>query len=129
MSKNPLDRYDFYVPETCDGKPYQVIAVSSFAGRKVRGIAKCNPNDTFNLENGKRLAAARCNRKIAKRRMARAADKYSDAFAAVLAANERYEKARQYYMDAIDKSDEAIEELKNILAEMGMNVEMENREN
>lgn len=118
MSKNPLDRYDFYVPETCHGKPYQVIAVSSFAGRKVRGIAKCNPKDAFDLEKGKALAAARCDRKIAKRRMARAADKYSDAFAAVLAANERYEKARQYYMDAIDKSDAAIEMEKKILEEM-----------
>lgn len=126
MSKNPLDRYDFYVPETCDGKPYQVIAVSSFAGHKVRGVAKCNPKDTFNLENGKRLAVARCNRKIAKRRMARAADRYSDAFAAMLAANEQYEKARQYYIDAVDKSDEAVEELNVILMEMD---EKKNREN
>ena len=42
-----------------------VVAVSSYAGKTVRGVAKCDPRDTFDIEKGKELAAARCNEKIA----------------------------------------------------------------
>ena len=58
--------------------PTKVIALSTYAGRTVRGIAKCHPNDTFDEEYGKKLAAARCNAKIAEKRYARALSKYNE---------------------------------------------------
>jgi len=58
--------------------PTKVIALSTYAGRTVRGIAKCHPNDTFDEEYGKKLAAARCNQKIAAKRYARAHKKYDE---------------------------------------------------
>lgn len=74
--KNPT--FEFHT----DGHS-KVIAVSSFAGQTVRGVAKCAPNDEFDLEYGKRLAAARCVAKIADKRMNRAEIKVNMAFAAV----------------------------------------------
>ena len=46
----------------------KVIAISTYAGRTVKGVAKTDPRDTFSLEDGKKLAAARCNAKIAIKR-------------------------------------------------------------
>ena len=49
-----------------------VVAMSTFAGKAVSGVARCAPEDTFDIETGKKLAAARCAVKIAKKRMMRA---------------------------------------------------------
>lgn len=77
--KNPT--FEFHT----DGHS-KVIAVSSFAGQTVRGVAKCAPNDEFDLEYGKRLAAARCVAKIASKRVKRAEGKVNAAFDAVNSA-------------------------------------------
>ena len=68
-----LDKYKFITHDN------EVIAISTYAGKTVRGIAKLHPQDTFNLENGKKLAAARCNEKIAAKRFARAVKKIKEA--------------------------------------------------
>ena len=47
-----------------DGKS-KVICTAEFAGKKFRGVAKCSPNDTFDLEKGKAIAFARCQLKFA----------------------------------------------------------------
>ena len=71
MIKNPSYR----IYET----PNKVIAVSSFAGQTVRGVAKCNPADEFDPEKGTALAIARCDTKIAEKRMKRACSKVDEA--------------------------------------------------
>jgi hypothetical protein len=77
--KYSLDKYKFYFATKADGTPYQVVAVSTYAGRKVKGVAKCDPRDEFSIENGRKLAAARCNLKVAEKRAKRAEKKYADA--------------------------------------------------
>ena len=57
----------------------RVSASAKFAGNWVTGHARCHPDDSFNEDFGKALAAARCNRKIASRRYARAVKKYAEA--------------------------------------------------
>ena len=84
----PLEKYKYYRAGS------RIIAISSYAGKIVKGIAKCNPRDEFDLEVGKRLAAARCNTKIAKRRYIRACQKCKDA-------QENFVDAEQYYNDMI----------------------------
>lgn len=78
----------------------EVIAVSTFAKRPVRGIAKCSPHDTFDAELGKKLAIARCNRKVAAKRLDRAGNKYEAALNALREAQEAVEAASRYYDDA-----------------------------
>ena len=48
--------------------------MSTFAGKTVVGVAHCAPADEFNIEIGKKIAAARCSVKIAEKRMKRAED-------------------------------------------------------
>ena len=81
--------------------PNKVIALSTYAGKTVRGIAKCHPNDTFDVEFGRKLAAARCNAKIAAKRAANAQNKYWEAHKKYLEINRTFEKYSQYYIDAV----------------------------
>ena len=101
MKKN----YDIYVDE----KNRKVIAVCRYGGRKVRAVATCAPEDTFNIEFGTSLAIARCEIKVAKLKIQRASAKYLEAAEAADAAQKRYDDMKQYYMDAVDQLDEAVE--------------------
>lgn len=92
MIKNPSYR----IYET----PNKVIAVSSFAGQTVRGVAKCNPADNFDSEKGTALAAARCGVKIAEKRVKRAYSKVDEAKAIVDAAIDHLSEMMKYQADA-----------------------------
>lgn len=92
-----------------------VVAVSSFAGNKVRGIAKCNPNDEFELNRGKEIAAARCDEKIATKRLKRAYSKIDAAKAALDHAIDEYESAKDYQASAKENYNRARYELENVM--------------
>ena len=95
-----------------------VIAISSYAGRPIRGVAKCDPGDEFDVEFGMKLAAARCNLKIAQKRYRRASSKYQEAANASIKAKNQLDKMRTYYCDATDGYDAAAAELKSVLANL-----------
>ena len=78
----------------------KVIAISSYAGKTVKGIAKCHPNDEFNEEIGKNLAAARCNRKIAEKRYKRAKMQYDNIEMLQQAVEREKVIVTNYYNDA-----------------------------
>jgi hypothetical protein len=103
----PLEKYKYYQAGN------KVIAVSSFAGRTVRGVAKCNPKDEFDLEKGKKLAAFRCNEKVARRRFARAIGKCDEAYDNYVKAEFAYDKAIMYEEDSYEEwiaAQKAVEE-------------------
>lgn len=109
MSKTyPLSKYHFYFPQ---GK---VIAVSTYAGKTVKGIAKCDPRDEFDLETGKKLAAARCNAKIAAKRKARANKKLIEARMRLTEAQKYYDKMNEYVKDSANELTEAQVNLRQI---------------
>jgi hypothetical protein len=112
--KYGLEKYKFFIAEK-GGKPYQVIATSTYAGKIVRGVAKCDPRDKFNLEFGKELAAARCALKIAEKRKARATTEYRKAAAAADEAVMRFNEMKQYFIDSVDQLDDSIEEIKKLV--------------
>lgn len=80
----------------------QIVAVSTYAGRVVRGVATCDPKDieNFNFEKGRKLAVTRCAAKIAKKRIKRAARKLNEAAAALDAAKAHYVNMEAYYNEA-----------------------------
>ena len=93
-----LDRYRYY-----KGKDNKIIAVSSYAGKPVRGTAKCDPRDEYNEESGKKLAALRCNLKVATKREARAKKMRQEAQKQLQAAQSRYDKMNKYFSDSYMK--------------------------
>ena len=108
-----MTKYSFYT----DGKT-KVIAVSTCAGKAVRGVAKCDINDTFSLEKGKKLAAARCNEKIAKKRFTRAQNANMEILVEYARLMKKFQKVVNYKDDSQVAVTEAEKLVASILATM-----------
>ena len=118
MKEYPINKYRFHVAKKTDGTPYGVIAVSTYEGKTVRGVAKCDPQDTFDMEKGRELAAARCNQKIAMKRRARANRELDKAAVLYLKAKRHAEEMNDYYKDSNLAVEEANARVDNLLAKM-----------
>ena len=94
MSNYPMSKYKFFTGKN------KVIAVSTYEGKPVRGIAKCSPEDAFDMNKGKELAAARCNERVAEKRMRRAVKEYEKAKKIFAEAENRVNKMNDYYRDS-----------------------------
>ena len=112
MFEYPLEKYRYYVTKN------KVIAVSTYAGKTVRGVAKCDPNDHFDIEKGKQLAAARCNQRIAAKRFARATAAANAAQDAIVEATNYADRMAEYKYDAQDALIEADARVNNLLVDM-----------
>ena len=112
-----MDRYKFVQHTRKDGC-IEVIAISTFAGKPVRGKAICASDDTFNLEKGKKLAAARCNAKVAEKRYRRAKGKIAEAETQVKYATRFYDKMRHYYEDSWVALNNARRDVQNVVDEL-----------
>ena len=108
--ENKYKFYNFYVDE----KNKKVIAVCHYGGKSIRGVAKCSPEDIFDIEYGKKLAVARAEVKVAQAKIRNAATKYLAAAKAADIAEKRFDDMKQYYMDAVDQCDVAMEALVKI---------------
>lgn len=107
--KFPLEKYTYYMYTTKTGTK-EVIAISTYGGKIVKGTAKCNPVDGYDEEKGKALAAARCNTRIAKKRKMRAEKKFKEADYSLKEALRHYEKMLRYYEDSNELYDIAVNE-------------------
>lgn len=103
-----LDRYRYY-----KGKDNRIVAVSTYAGKTVKGVAKCDPRDEYNETLGKKLAALRCNLKVATKREARAKKMVIQARKELNAAQGRYDKMSKYFSDSYMKKAIAEHDLKS----------------
>ena len=117
MIKNPTYKFYQYNRQREDGTTnIRIVAVSSFAGKPVKGYADLHPMDEFDVEYGKALAAARCAEKIAAKRCKRAYNKVDEAKAQVVAAMAHLEKMMKYEADAEANYNIASYELAEVLA-------------
>lgn len=117
MIKNPTYKFYQYNHKRADGsESLRIVAVSSFAGKPVKGYADCHPNDEFDVEYGQTLAAARCAEKIAAKRCNRAYSKVDEAKAQVVAAMSHLAKMMKYESDAETNYNVASYELAEVLA-------------
>lgn len=97
----------------------KVVCVSHFAGKAVRGIAKCDITcDTFDVERGKELSRARCDVKVAAKRVKRANQKINEAHDAFIKATNHLNKMLEYSNDANAELNNAILHLQDVEAEL-----------
>lgn len=80
-----------------------VVAISTYAGKTVKGYAKCHPSDAWDWEKGKALAIARCAEKIAKKRAARATAKLAEAQEILAEAVAYVNDMTEYFTDSADE--------------------------
>ena len=112
MKSEDIKRYTFYGDEEAG----VVVALSTFAKKPVRGVAKCDPRDEFSMSDGMELAAARCNARIAKKRARRAEQKLNDARRALEEAEKHYKEMTLYFIDSNNKLINAKAELEELEA-------------
>ena len=79
-----------------------VIAESTFAKQSVRGVARCDikGGDVFDLEKGIDLAIARCDAKIAAKRL-----KFANANSKVKEAEKFMNKMKDYFHKSMGEYD------------------------
>jgi plasmid stability protein len=95
----------------------RTIAFGAFMGRTVRATATCHPDDEYDAAFGEALAIARCNEKIAHKRLARAQFKSDEARAILRAAIEYVESMNEREAAAEDYFNEASAELNELLVQ------------
>lgn len=101
------DKYN-YVDHTPKGSDVrEIIALSTYCGSVVKGSAKCDPRDTFDSNTGENLAALRCYKKVAERRMRNANHRVEEAQTKIAEAQRELEKAWKYQEHAQKEYDEA----------------------
>ena len=97
-----------------DEEKRTIVAMSTFAGKTVAGVAHCDPRDDFNVETGKKIAAARCSVKVAEKRMKRANECYAWAKECVEYWTAQLEKMTRYKEDSTTAFEAAYDALTNI---------------
>lgn len=101
------DKYNYVDHILKDSNVREIIALSTYRGKVVKGSAKCNPEDTFNSTTGENLAALRCYEKVAEKKVYNANDKVEKAQAKVTEAQRELEKALKSQEQAKKEYDEA----------------------
>ena len=102
----PIEKYRYvtYDRKNEDGTVSKVIlAMSTYCGKIVKGIAKCIATDDFDIEKGKKLAAARCDYKVCLKRKNRAFKKKHEVAAKIEELTATYVKMSKYYDDALNE--------------------------
>ena len=98
-----------------DSKGRQIVlAISTYAGKIVKGKAICNPDDIFNLSTGKNLARARCNLKVATKRRKAITQKYWQAIEELKKAKRRMDKMAKVLSEVSEAENMAYNQLKNL---------------
>lgn len=118
----PIEKYQFKVFEkkNADGtKSSVVVALSTYAGKVVKGVAKCIATDPFDLETGKKLAAARCDYKVCLKRANRALVKRQAVAKKIEDLTQYFVKMNNYCDDAIDECNQSYVRLTNLEKELG----------
>lgn len=112
-----LSKFKFFTFKSKTGSD-TIVAVATYAGRIVKGYAKCDPRDNFDLEDGKKLAAARCRERIAAKRSKRAEQKFAEAVMQLKQAQRHYDKMSKYFDDSTKAHGIAQSELDTVLRNM-----------
>lgn len=105
--KTVIDKYHFYY----DRANRSVICTTFYKGKSIRAVAKCDPEDSFNLETGKKLAYLRCRHKFLLRKAAVAADAYAKTYVAYVRAENKLQKAVDFVNDTERELSAVIHEL------------------
>lgn len=89
------EKYHFY----CDNGG-TIVCATTYKKQMIRGVAKCNPDDEFSVDIGKKLAYLRCRHKFAKKKAMRARRAYKEAAIAKAAMDNKFGKATDFVNDS-----------------------------
>jgi hypothetical protein len=111
---NAYNKYQFYY----DTNNRRVICTTTYKGSIIRATATCNPDDSFELETGKKLAYIRCKNKFLSKKAAHAAKVYAKNYADMVRTNARLSRTANFVKDVADELAEA----QSVLADFEVNL-------
>lgn len=112
------EKYHFYYHEA----NRTIVCTTMYKGQMVRGIAKCNPEDTMDIETGKKLSYLRCYEKYSRKKAQRARKAYNEAVIAKAIMDNKFGKATDFVNDA----DNQLLIAKNMLLEVEQKLNLGN---
>lgn len=118
----PIEKYKFVVYDKKnddDTISKVVVAMSTYGGKTVKGTALCAATDEFDLEIGKKLAAARCDLKVCRRRARQAAKRQADVLRHFEAVQKNRDKMFNYYMNSLEEMLESAIRLRELEESLG----------
>ena len=92
----------------------KVYCMTFYAGKTVKGVAKRDPEDEFDLEVGKKLARARCEYKLRKKQLKNKIKRCEIAEAELMIAQNHARNAVIYKVEAetnLETAKKALEEI------------------
>lgn len=101
------EKYHFYYNE--DSKT--IICTTLYKCQMVRGIAKCDPSDEFNIDDGKKLAYLRCRYKFSHKKLKHSHKVCNELLRAFSAMQRKLIKAHEFVNDSEDQFEAAHKEL------------------
>lgn len=108
-----MKRFKFIEHTRKDTGVKEVIALTHYCGETVKGVASCSPADTYDFEVGKKLAALRCNMKIADKRITKANAEEFEVMKELDRLITKRRKIQERTVYAAAQYEEAAEELRN----------------
>lgn len=111
------DRYKIYSYTREDGVK-ETVAVSTYAGKKVKGKAVCDPTDEYNEAIGKELAKLRCAVKVDAKRVRRAIDERQELLKLQEKVEALIQKNKRYLVDSLKREEEDGARLNDLLDEL-----------
>lgn len=108
------EKYHFYY----HAETNTIVCTTLYKGQMVRGIAKCNNEDIFDLDTGKKLAYLRCRQKFMRKKLRRAQKVFNETYREVERAQRNLSKSGKFLDDSEDQLDVAIAELNAFEAQL-----------
>lgn len=116
MEIYPIEKYRFVVlPEK-----RMVIALTSYRGKTVKGVAICSEHDEWDEEVGKRIASARAGVNVARRRLKEIQEDLDWTEKKIAYLENMRESDIERYERAQDKFDAQFDELCSALSDAGV---------
>ena len=91
-----------------DEKNKKIIAIAKLGNQYFRGVAKCNPIDTYDEKLGTQLAIARCKVKLTKKRKQVAEKQLVDAYNMYQRVSKILSERKDFFGKCTDEFSEAI---------------------
>ena len=111
------DRYKIYSYTRKDGVK-EIVALSTYAGKKVKGKAVCDPTDEYNENVGKELAKLRCAVKVDAKRVRRANEERNELLKIQVNIEKLIQKNTKYLVDSLIREEEDNARLNDLLDEL-----------
>ena len=109
-------RYHFYY----NAENGTIVCTTTYKGRVIRGIAKCSPEDNFDVAVGKKLAYLRCKAKFMRKKLIRANKVLNEASNELTFAKFNFRKACEFVDDSDAQLRSAKSELSKFESSLGL---------